>query len=143
MTLEQQNWSDLEDDFEDDTIKDHVAWEFKDIVIPRLGVEYRIGNYLALRGGLAYRESPLETTQSPDVNYLDTDRWIAGLGLSSEFPNLWILAHPLRVDVAYQYQKLEERDFQMASEDAPSNPYETVTASGDVHVLTGSITLKF
>lgn len=143
LTLEQQNWSDLEDDLEDDTIKDHVAWEFKDIVIPRLGAEYRVGNYLALRGGLAYRESPLQTTQSADVNYLDTDRWIGGLGLSAEFPNFWVLAHPLRVDLAYQYHKLEERDFQMASEDAPSNPYETVTASGDVHVLTGSITLKF
>lgn len=143
VAVEQQNWSDLEKDFKDDTIKDQVNWDFKDIVIPRVGAEYHIGDYLTLMGGVAYRESPLRNTQSIDVNYMDSDRWIGGLGLSAEFPAPWLLTYPLRLDVGYQYQHLEKRDFQLSSSDSSSNPYETVTSGGDVHVFAGSISLKF
>ena len=50
----------------------------------------------------------------------------------------------LRLDVGYQFQQLEERDFELTTTRAGyTNPYEVVTADGEAHVLTGSITLKF
>jgi long-subunit fatty acid transport protein len=44
------------------------------------------------------------------------------------------------VDLGYQYQKLQERDFTIV--DYNGNE-EDVTADGDIHVFSGSVTLKF
>ncbi|MEQ3778541.1 MAG: hypothetical protein ABNH27_15635 [Alcanivorax sp.] len=51
----------------------------------------------------------------------------------------------MRLDLAYQYQKLEARTFDLYDRRSPSfpQPYESVEAEGDVHVFSGSITLKF
>ncbi|GGX52144.1 OmpP1/FadL family transporter [Saccharospirillum salsuginis] len=143
LTLEQQFWQQLEDEFEDDTVKDQADWAFNDIVVPRLGARYDFGDRFSLISGLAYRASPLSNTRSLDVNYLDTERWIAGLGLSATFQAPYFLAQPLRLDLGYQYQRLTERDFRMTASDAPENPYETVTGGGQVHVLAGSLSFQF
>lgn len=143
LTLEQQRWSELDDELEDDTIKDQAMLEFDDILIPRLGAEYRLDDNYTLMSGVAYEESPLKDQTSPNVNYFDNDRWIVGLGVSARFQEPLVFAYPIRLDFGYQYQRLEERDFRLVHDEAPSNPYETVTADGDVHVVTGSITLKF
>lgn len=143
LTAEQQRWSDLEEKFENDTVKDQADWTFSDIVIPRLGAEYKLNDHFTLMSGLAFQESALDNERSLDVNYLDNDRWIAGLGVSAQFRDAWVLAHPVRLDLGYQYQRLEERDFELTSTDESPQHYETVTADGDVHVLSGSFTLKF
>ncbi|HAZ88295.1 MAG TPA: aromatic hydrocarbon degradation protein, partial [Marinobacter adhaerens] len=44
------------------------------------------------------------------------------------------------LDIGYQYQQLQERDFTLVDFDGNETP---VTADGDVHVVSGSITLKF
>jgi len=144
-SLEQQNWSELGDIFDGDTIRmqDGVAGpkiDFDDILIPRVGAEYQINENFALRGGLAYEESPLKTTRNPDINYLDTDKIVVGLGVSATYDRTRWLAYPVRLDLGYQYQKLEERDFTLV--DYSGNETE-VTADGDVHVFSGSITFKF
>ncbi|MFP3981309.1 MAG: OmpP1/FadL family transporter [Desulfobacterales bacterium] len=143
LAVEQQFWSELEDEFADDTIKDQVDWDFKDVIVPRLGVEYRLADNYTLISGVAFEESALDSNRSLDVNYLDTDRWIAGLGISARFRDPWILAYPLRLDLGYQYHWLKERDFELTHTEAPSNPYETITAKGEVHVVAGAITLTF
>ena len=44
----------------------------------------------------------------------------------------------------YQFQKLEERDFELTTtRPGVTNPYEVVTADGDVHVFSGAVTVKF
>ena len=153
VTLEMQQWSDLEEELEGDTIKDQAVLTanpnarlaFQDIVVPRLGGEYRFDGTYMMTGGLAYSESPLDSDGSLEVNYLDNDKWILGLGLSAEYDSVPILAFPVRLDLAYQYQKLEAREFDLYDQRSPSypQPYETVEADGDVHVLSGSISLKF
>ena len=143
ISVEQQRWSDLEDEFAGDTVKDQADWDFKDVIVPRLGVEYRLADNYTLISGVAFEESPMENERSLDVNYLDMDRWVAGLGVSAKFRDPWLLAYPLQIDLGYQYHWLEERDFELTYTDAPSNPYETVTAKGEVHVLAGAITLTF
>ena len=79
------------------------------------------------------------------MNYLDTDKWILGLGLTAQYKSVPVLAFPVRLDLAYQYQKLESREFDLYATNSPTfpQPYETVEADGDVHVFSGSVTLKF
>lgn len=144
VTVEQQNWSDLEDELARDTVKDQAFAEFKDIVVPRIGAEWTVNDHLILSGGVAYQESPLESIQTPDVNYLDSDKLIVGVGSSLIIKNPPILAYPLRLDFGYQFQKLEERDFELTTtRPGVTNPYEVVTADGDVHVFSGAVTVKF
>lgn len=144
ISVEQQNWEDLEDELDRDTIKDQANVDLKDIIIPRIGAEWTVNDHLMLTGGIAYQESPLESIQTPDVNYLDTDKWVIGVGSSLILHDVPILAFPVRLDFGYQFQMLEERDFELTStEPGVTNPYEVVTAEGEVHVFTGSVTLKF
>ncbi|MCG2582594.1 MAG: outer membrane protein transport protein, partial [Marinobacter sp.] len=145
-SIEQQNWSELEDEFGRDTIRDQEnvssgdRIRFDDVLIPRIGAEYELGQHFAIRGGLAYEESPLKTTRNPELNYLDTDKIVAGLGISATYNRTRLLAYPVRLDIGYQYQQLQERDFTIV--DFDGNEQEA-TADGDVHVISGSITLKF
>jgi len=119
--------------------------KFKDIVVPRLGGEFHLDNTYMVTGGVAFSESPLDSDGSLEVNYLDTDKWILGLGLTAQYKSVPVLAFPVRLDLAYQYQKLETRTFDLYDRRSPSfpQPYESVDAEGDVHVFSGSITLKF
>lgn len=144
-SVEQQNWSELGDLFDNDTVRmqNSVAGpkiEFDDILIPRLGAEYQLNKNFAVRGGVAYEESPLKTTRNPDINYLDTDKLVVGLGISATYDRTRLLAYPVRLDLGYQYQQLQERDFTLVDYDGNDT---NVTADGDVHVISGSITLKF
>ena len=153
VTLEMQEWSRLEEELEGDTIKDQAVntggapyeLRFKDILVPRIGGEFHINDTYKLTGGVAFSESPLDSNASLEVNYLDADKMIAGLGLTAEYKSVPVLAYPVRFDLAYQYQQLDPREFDLYDRRSPSFPqsYETVEAEGDVHVFSGSITLKF
>lgn len=110
------------------------------MLIPRVGAEYQLNQSFAVRGGLAFEESPLKTTRNPELNYLDTDKIVAGLGISATYDRTRLLAHPVRLDLGYQYQQLQKRDFTLVDFDGNET---NVTADGDVHVFSGSITLKF
>ncbi|MCW9006914.1 MAG: outer membrane protein transport protein, partial [Marinobacter sp.] len=145
-SVEQQNWSELEKEFSSDTIKDQQSVpagsriQFDDVLIPRIGAEYALNKNFSVRGGVAYEESPLKSTRNPEINYLDTDKIVVGLGLSATYDRTRLLAYPVRLDIGYQYQQLQERDFTLVDFDGNETP---VTADGDVHVVSGSITLKF
>lgn len=144
VSVEQQNWSDLEDQLDRDTVKDQANAKFKDTLVPRIGAEWTVNEHIMLFGGVAYQESPLESIQTPDVNYFDNDRLIVGVGSALIINNPPILAYPMRLDFGYQYQQLQERDFELTStRPGVVNPYESVSTDGDVHVFSGSLTLKF
>lgn len=144
LSVEQQNWSDLEEEFEGDTIKDQSGARFDDILIPRIGGEYRLNRYFFVTAGLAYQESPLKDGTTRDVNYFDNDKYIAGIGLAAQYDNPPILAYPVRFDFGYQRQMLQERDFTLEST-RPGNSSDgnVIKTDGDVDVISGSITLKF
>jgi long-subunit fatty acid transport protein len=143
LTGELQQWSQLGDELASDTIKDQANLSFRNVFIPRLGFSAKVNDFLTLTSGLSYERSALVSDRSLDVNYLDNDRYVLGLGATTEIKNPWILAYPLRLDFAYQMQWMKDRDFQLMSSQAPSNPYETVTAGGHVQVFTASMSLKF
>ena len=73
LAVEQQNWQDLEDKLDRDTIKDQANVALKDIVVPRIGAEWTVNDSLILTAGAAWQESPLESLQTPEGDYLDSD----------------------------------------------------------------------
>ncbi|MDF1821062.1 MAG: outer membrane protein transport protein [Alcanivoracaceae bacterium] len=144
-SVEQQNWSDLSEELARDTVRDQANLQFEDVTVPRIGAELAVGEHFLFTAGIAVQDSPLKSVRSEDVNYFDNDRIIVGLGSTLRLDDPPILAYPLRLDFGYQYQQLKERDFELTTSnpDNPSNPYERVSADGDVHVFSGSLTLKF
>jgi len=143
-TAEFQRWSRLDDELQRDTIKDQANLEFRDIFIPRIGAVYQLNNNLSVMAGVAYEKSPLKSSESEEVNYLDNDRIVVGLGGSLIINNPPVLAWPVQLDFGYQYHQLRDRDFLLTGTTPSNQPYEEdVTASGDIHVFSGSFTLKF
>ena len=143
FTGEFQQWSRLGDQLDEDTIKQVANLSFRDVWIPRLGFDARVNDMWTVTSGISYERSALVSDESLDVNYLDNDRVVLGLGATANIKDPWVFAFPVRLDIGYQYQMMRNRDFQLASSSAPANPYETVTAGGSVQVLTASMTLKF
>lgn len=144
VTGELQQWSKLDEELKDDTVRDQANLSFKDILIPRVGAEYRLNDRYAVTAGLAFEPSALKSDRSLDVNYLDNDRYVLGLGASAEFKNPWIFAFPVRMEFGYQLQQLKDRTFELTSSQVNNGaPYETVESGGQVHVFMGSLTLKF
>ncbi|MDX5328535.1 MAG: outer membrane protein transport protein [Marinobacter sp.] len=145
-SLEQQKWSELESVFANDSVKDQQGvaaasrMKFDDILVPRLGGEYNLNENFAFQAGIAFEESPLKSDRKPEVNYLYTYKIVVGLGLSATYDRTRLLAYPVRFDIGYQYQQLQKRDFTIV--DFNGNE-EAVTADGDIHVVSGSVTLKF
>ncbi|MBQ0714854.1 MAG: outer membrane protein transport protein [Paraperlucidibaca sp.] len=165
---EYQMWSGLNDAFKSDTIKDQGNLQFKDVFVPRAGFELRMNDVFSFTGGVSYEQSPLESTTSLDVNYVDNDRLVFGLGFSYLIEQAMFLSQPVRLDFGYQYHILKDRDFLLATTQGadnqtsgggnggkngcPENPIsgkedkvlcEGVTSGGNVHVLNASINLTF
>lgn len=144
LSGEYQAWQRLSREFEGDTLRDQAQARFRDIVIPRLGVEHAVTEHFALRSGVAWERSALRATHTPDVNYLDNDKLVVGLGLSVTANRLPFMAHPVQMDFGYQFHHLKHREFDLVTSDPDDPvPLETVRAKGEVHVFTGSVTLRF
>jgi long-chain fatty acid transport protein len=148
VTLEHQKWSDLGNEFKGDSIKDQASISdaliltFNDTVVTRIGTEIKLNDNFCVTTGLSYEKSPLENTQSPDINYFDNNKYVAGLGVSAMFEKTKILAYPVKFDLAYQYHMLKERDFSITPF-GTETATESVKTDGNIHVLSGSVTLKF
>lgn len=158
VTAEFQQWSKLEDELKSDTIKDQAVkaavgqLKFRDVWVPRIGGQFWVMPNWILSTGVAYEQTPLDSNSSLDVNYLDADKVVYGIGLSWQIKHPFVLAYPLRISFAYQYQQLIKQDFDFYTSKPKSgvkttlsNPrhFETVEASGDVNVFGASVTLKF
>lgn len=144
VTAEWQRWSKLTREFQGDTVRDQANMKFRDILIPRVGIDYRLNDQYSVTSGLAFVQSPLESQQSLDVNYLDNDHFVFGLGARAVYKDPWIFAFPVRLDFGYQLHWLKDRDFQLSSTQVNGGaPYETVRSSGMVNVFVGSLTLEF
>lgn len=140
-TLEYQAWSALTDELKKDTVKDQANLAFSDTFIPRLGSRYQYSDTLNLSAGLSYETSPLDSTESLDVNVFDNDRLTASFGLTQLYTDTKFLAFPLRIDAAYQFHQLMDRDFTLS--ESTELQYETVTTSGLAHVFSVSLSMMF
>jgi hypothetical protein len=79
------------------------------------------------------------------VNFLDSDKIVLGVGGDLRLKSAPIINAPLVLSLAYQYQKLDSNEFELTSINSPTNPapYETVSADGEVQVISVSASVKF
>lgn len=144
---EYQTWSKLDTKLAHDTVTDQAGLHFKDTIVPRIGATIKLNDMFTVITGAAWVPSPLETTRSPDVNYVSADRWEAGLGLRATFKHVPLMTYPVQLNLGYQYQKLNNRTFDLSSTTngnaSTATTYATATTKGDVNVFSGSVTVKF
>ena len=143
--VEQQQWSDLESKFAGDTVRDQAALRFRDITVPRIGASFQWSDALKIYGGIAIEDSPLVSKRSQDVNFFDSDRILVGIGAAYRLENAPMIDMPLVLSLAYQYQQLDAREFELTSINSPTDPapFETIRADGEVHALSASVSLRF
>lgn len=112
--------------------------EFKDVFVPRLGSEFDLNKYFALRGGYYYQASPVPD-QRGITNYADADKHVfsIGGGVSAFLPPK-ILEKPIHIDFVFQAQILESRS--VVKED-PEDPVGDYTIDGEIFL--GGIFLKY
>lgn len=143
-TAEHQRWAQIGKAFNADTIKNDGNIDLRNITIPRIGMEYNISRMFSVMGGLAYEESPFRSNTNPEVNYLDNDRYVLGLGGKLTLCSLPFLAHPVTLGLGYQYHYLDDNTFELVNFEGTSDETrETVVSDGDVHVLMGSLSFRF
>jgi long-subunit fatty acid transport protein len=159
---EYQRWSKLDHILQDakrNAVKDQANASFRDIYVPRVGLELTDLNRMfgysdavkwRVQLGYAYERSPLKSGLTPDANLLDGNKHILAVGSEWTFMHLWQFAHPFTVGFSYQYQMVRDRDFTISSTQWNSTtqqyevtPTENVTAGGDVHSASLSITSRF
>lgn len=152
-SAELQRWSRLNRLLRENTVLDQAGLEFRDVVIPRAGFEYRLDNEISFLGGVSYEQSPLKSNQSLNVNFVDNDRIVMGLGMSYLIEQAMFLSQPVRLDFGYQYHLLRDRDFLLVTDKgyngttSPGCPNGTrcegATSEGRVHVLNAAMHLTF
>ncbi len=112
--------------------------QWKDILIPRVGCEWRIVPNVALRTGYFFEPSPVPG-QTKTSNYIDNDRHVVSLGVGYTCRDpLHIVREPITIDLVAQYIHLSHRVTTKAQGYGPS--YES---RGNVVSVAGNITLNF
>jgi long-chain fatty acid transport protein len=118
---------------------------FTNIVVPRIGVMYRITRKLEARAGFYYEPTPVPNELTGTAYPVGNDRFVPSVGIGYTFPAPWgILAKPLTLDAYFQYHILKSQD----SLYRPSNPDDQnlrmdMTSSGSVFNLGLELTFKF
>ncbi len=98
--------------------------DFKDVFVPRIGVEYTINDHLAVRTGYFYRPSPVPD-QTGNTNYADSNRHGISIGAGVSFQDPWGLGKaPINIDVVFQAQILEQRSVVKTAVDNPTGNYK-------------------
>lgn len=82
---------------------------FRDIIIPRLGMEYLLLRWMKIQMGYYYQPSPVRATQ-PFTQFLDADEHVFSTAMECSWPVLkCILNAPLKFHLYFQYQYLPSR----------------------------------
>lgn len=111
-----------------DTRSAPVSLGAKDIVIPRIGLEYELGAF-ELRAGYFFRPTPIPR-QLHETNYVDSDSHVVTLGTSWSFKDpTEVHKSPLKIGVAFQLTVLRSRGYDKAD---PADPTGSYTVSGGV-----------
>ena len=105
----------------------------RDILLPRIGVEWIANDLIAVRGGYAFRPTPLPSPIH-ETNYIDAPTHTSSLGAAFTFADP--LEHhrkPLTVGLALQWTYMEPR---VVDKPDPADPVGDYTAGGSVFNLT-------
>jgi len=95
---------------------------------------------ISLYYSLGYDPSPLVSTYTPRVNFVDSGRFLVGVGAEIFYVNPTYLYKPLKFEIGYQFSRLNRRKFII--EDADQNK-ATTTISGYTNTLSFMFSLNF
>ncbi len=113
---------------------------FSDTLGVRAGVEYRVSERFAARGGAFLRPTPVPKQDTPGTNLMDNTAigLTGGIGFNFADP-LEIFAHPVQIDIAGQAQFILPREAKKESTDnQPGYSY-----SANVYGVTAAIRYDF
>jgi long-chain fatty acid transport protein len=102
------------------------------------GVQYNLNQYIDLRAGYIYDQSPVpDRTLDPTVFFGDSQLYCIGLGVKFD---------RFTADLAYNYLQSKDRSFDNSVGDAPNPGGGRVTGDfkdADMHILVVNINYKF
>ncbi|RMG10944.1 MAG: hypothetical protein D6729_18690 [Deltaproteobacteria bacterium] len=111
---------------------------FVDVLMPKLGVEYRVNDTVTLRGGTWLRPTPVPD-QVGKTNFLDATTLHLSLGASFTFSDpLEIFSEPVTFDAATQAAFLKERTVDKGSDGRPEYRF-----GGTLFQLAASLRYQF
>jgi len=118
-----------------------LDFEFNDILVPRIGIVYRVTRRLEARGGFYYEPTPV-TSQGTGFFPIGNDRFVPCWGLGYTFDAPWgILAKPIVADAYFQYHILEKEAHLRALSANPFTRDQNLTSSG--YVINAGLSLTF
>jgi long-subunit fatty acid transport protein len=116
-----------------------VQLGFRDIIIPRIGIEKDLGPF-ALRAGYALRPSPAPL-QTSGTNYVDATTHQLSIGAGYAFKDPFdLLANQLVIDIGGSLLVAATRHYQKVDPDDPVGAFE---ASGNILVLGAALRYGF
>ena len=110
----------------------HDAWAY------RFGAQFAVNQYLDVRAGIAYDESPIPS-KSVSPRIPGGDRWIYAVGFGGHF-------NAFTADLAYQYVDAESVKMgSVGGDDAPvpGAPLQGKFKDVDAHIIAVNLTYKF
>jgi len=120
-----------------------LEYEFNDLVVPRLGMSYRLTRQIDLRCGFYYEPTPV-TNQAQGFYPIGNDRYVSSAGIGYTFTAPWgILAKPVSVDGYIQYHLLKGEAFDRAASPNPVTRDPDLSSTGYVLNMGFNVTLRF
>ncbi len=120
--------------------------EFKDVIVPKVGISFKAFEWLTAMAGYSYQKSYIPDEALTGIfNMLDNDRHIASFGLRFIIPQMGGMVAPLEINLAGQYQMLIQRDvvkdysyINLANSDAAAD-YNDLVAANPNYSFGGSV----
>ena len=155
LSVEYQKWS----SYESSTLKlkkqggtingsqDLENLKLTDIIIPRIGLDKKIGERWSLKGGYFYRPTPIKTKALKHAgNTIDTDKHVGSIGTGTHF---LLYGKTINVDLAYQAHFLKNQKIIKTANREDGDPSQPKIGSpgyrigGMIHVLSAGISWMY
>lgn len=133
LDIEHQAWSDYVVSSQQMFNNTDILPEVDDIIVPKIGLQVDVSKHLQVSGGYFYQASfiPDDATTGA-VNWLDNNKHVASIGMRYKVDKQGGLQKPVVLQLAYQFQYLEERDV-VKTEETSMNP--NYSYGGTVHTV--------
>jgi long-chain fatty acid transport protein len=140
LDLEYQRWSGfrlstpMQENFQGELV------DFDDILVPRIGFEFKAKKNLSLLMGYYYQPSFIpDKAVKGNMNFLDNDKHVGSVGLSMKLPRLPLMKGNTELAMGYQLQYLVDRD---VTKDSPTSYNPDYSYGGLSHTFMAGLTIS-
>ncbi len=140
LDLEYQRWSGfrlstpMRENFQGELV------DFDDILVPRIGFEFKAKKNLSLLMGYYYQPSFIpDKAVKGNMNFLDNDKHVGSVGLSMKLPRLPLMKGDTELAMGYQLQYLVDRD---VTKDSPTSYNPDYSYGGLSHTFMAGLTIS-